>query len=803
MIRLITRIALPFLFFTPALHAQLMQVTSGSTPPYNDLPELIRQHLTGAGVDILNVEFFGEPAAVGYFTSGDSAVGLHRGLLMTTGSAESQGGAFGTIGAADVGAEFATTDNGIFESDSMLSQLVGATLRDLNRYRITFRPRGDSIRFRYVFASEEYPEYACSPYNDVFGFFLDGPHPDSTTPYQNFNIALVPGTNLPVAINNLHPSNPVYPNCPPFNAQFYHDNNQSNIQPTYDGFTDIFVAEAKVVPCAVYQMTLAIADASDGVYDSAVFLEANSFGGEPDIAASFAPGDNVMPENALADTVSLSFGNIPDNLLPLTVTIGGAAQNGVDFQWVDSIAVIASSDTVLYFHFQPIPDTLTEGLESITLTVSADSSCFTRTFTLYIADPDSGFKPEEIVFLAGGAATLNVSPTFLSGTSWTFSNETDVSIDPANTLVSSEINVDILLANLDDVSLLESVCVNINHTWLDDLNLYLHAPNNRFVELSTDNGGNGDHYTATCFSPSATVPINFPGPFAPASAAPFTGTFQPEGEWTDILNTPLSGAWKLGVIDDNSGFTGMLLDWSITFSGETVGAFKYQWSTGDITSEVVVTQPGTYKVTVTNAVSAFEKTFIVLPECPYSSLHLAVCPGETVVFDSLVLDENNPNGLVTYDLPGDCDSSVLVSLSFFPPAFDSIDAVIQEGQVFEFGGQMLTTPGDYSLVLTTVNGCDSTVYLHLDVITGTNSPLEQSLRIQPNPAQDRAQVSWDNNVVVSRIRVFDTAGNLMFEMQPAPGAAQATVEMVAWPGGIYFVAFEDERGVALRRLVKL
>lgn len=804
MIHIFIRLALPVFFLAAhSLQAQLMQVTNANTPPYNDMTELIRQHLTGAGVDILNVEFLGEPAAVGYFTGGDQAIGLTRGILMTTGSAESQSGVFGTIGAEETGSDFASTDNLISEPDPILGQLVGANIRDLNRYRITFRPRSDSIRFRYVFASEEYPEYACSPYNDVFGFFLSGPHPDSVSPYQNFNLALVPGTNLPVAINNIHPVNTIYAPCPALNAQFYHDNNQSNDQPTYDGYTDVFVAEAAVVPCAVYQMTLAIADVADGVFDSAVFLEANSFGGEPDIAASFTSGDNIIPENAQADTVSLSFSNIPVNLLPLSVIIGGVAQNGVDFQLVDSIAAISSSDTILYFLFQPIVDSLNEDLETITLTVSADSTCFTRTFNLYIADPDSVFKPEEIVFLVGGTATIGVSPTSLSASSWTFSNETDLSISTVDSMVQSEIGIDVLFSTFNNIDLLESVCLNIAHTWVDDLDLFLFAPNDHFVELSTDNGGGGDNYTATCFAPSATLPINYPGPYAPASAAPFSGTYKPEGVWADILNTPVNGVWKLGIIDDNVGFTGTLLDWSITFSGEKIGAFQYKWSSGETTAELIVTQPGTYTVTVTNAVSTFEKTFIVLPECPYSTLSLLACPGESLVFDSLVLDEANPTGLVTYDLPGDCDSSVFVSLSFLPPAFDSLSAVIQEGQTFEFGNQILTQPGDYSVVLTSVNGCDSIVYLHLDVITATSSPLEQSLRIQPNPAQNLVLINWDKNVVVNRIRVFDTAGNLMMEAQPATNGTQATVEIATWPTGIYLLVMEDTAGVALRRLVKL
>src|SRR5690606_35737285 len=111
-----------------------------------------------------------------------------------------------------------------------------------------------------------------------------------------------------------------------------------------------------------------------------------------------------------------------------------------------------------------------------------------------------------------------------------------------------------------------SVCINIEHNWLDDLDLYLVAPSGAFMELSTDNGSNGDDYINTCFTPNATVPITYINP--PASGAPYTGDFIPEGLWEDlwaVAENPTNGTWRLLCIDDAMGFVGTLLDWTITF----------------------------------------------------------------------------------------------------------------------------------------------------------------------------------------------------------------------------------------------
>jgi PKD domain len=84
------------------------------------------------------------------------------------------------------------------------------------------------------------------------------------------NIAQIPNTNLPVAINTLNQFD---------NTQFF-INNASGASVQYDAFTTPLWAVANVIPGETYHIRIAIADAGDGVYDSGVFLSIESLDGD-------------------------------------------------------------------------------------------------------------------------------------------------------------------------------------------------------------------------------------------------------------------------------------------------------------------------------------------------------------------------------------------------------------------------------------------------------------------------------------------------------------------------------------------
>ncbi len=569
--------------------AQLLEVTNA--PPITP-QNLITNIFLGEGVEVLNVTYQGSNNAVGFFKNGQNAVGMERGIVMTTGRAVTQGFSFGV---AEPGNVQASVDNFSTAMDPDMQAIAGgAPIFNVAKYTITFIPIADTLRFRYAFASEEYPEFVCSEFNDIFGFFISGPGING--PYENnaINIARIPGTDLPVTINNVNSglvgASGILENCmPPLGSlaygQYYNNNEGSGNMPVYDGITDVFTAEAVVQPCQVYTIKLVICDVSDAVYDSGVFLEAKSFGtGSLNVDVATLSLDGSVAEGCASGRITFSLPNPVESNYYIDYRLLGSAVNGIDYERLPDSIFIPAGQTSVSMDIVALEDGLPEGTETLLIDVQRDA-CNRDTFLIAIRDnplikPDLG---RDTVVCAGSPVQLDGTVPIALPPLPSFSNTNNTVIQPTNVPVFSNINVVGVAPNTLGPAVLRSVCLDsISHPWIDDLDIFLITPGGRFLELTTDNGGNGgnglgmDHYIGTCFTPDAAVRINFPGPFAPPSAVPFTGEWLPEGEWNDIWGGPVNGQWRLQLIDDTNGATGTLHSWTITFN--RIYDIGYQWS---------------------------------------------------------------------------------------------------------------------------------------------------------------------------------------------------------------------------------
>lgn len=276
-----------FSFFTYVLKSQ---ITGTCLNPY-DTPESLVDILVGDGVEFFNATFSGFDCSAGYF-DGISNIGFASGLVMATNGVDAI-----TPGQFGFGGGGAGVDNDLV--DQLIE--VGALNTNLNNLIVLefdFIPTSDVVTFNYVFASEEYPSFTCSQYNDIFGFFLSGPGINGPFTNNAVNIALVPDpnnigvfTNTPVIINTVNSgvASGSYPesNCADIDPNwqdysFFFTDNEVEESLAYPGFVSLY-ATANVVACDTFHMKLAIADVADGGVNSAVFLQENSFNSPPPI----------------------------------------------------------------------------------------------------------------------------------------------------------------------------------------------------------------------------------------------------------------------------------------------------------------------------------------------------------------------------------------------------------------------------------------------------------------------------------------------------------------------------------------
>jgi hypothetical protein len=208
-----------------------------------------------SGIVVHSATYSGVNAASGTFSAGGSIVGIENGILLTSGDV--------SIAPGPNNADGAGIPN-FAPGNSQLEALVpGGETYDASVLTIVFTPTGNEVRFSYVFASEEYNEYVGSPFNDIFAFFVGAT-----------NYARIPGTNTPVAINNV---NCGFGGHPPTNCSFYIDNENGALNTQFDGMTTVLTFTAPVNPGVQNTIRLAIADVSDPILDSAVFLLGGSF----------------------------------------------------------------------------------------------------------------------------------------------------------------------------------------------------------------------------------------------------------------------------------------------------------------------------------------------------------------------------------------------------------------------------------------------------------------------------------------------------------------------------------------------
>lgn len=202
-----------------------------------------------------------------------------------------------------------------------------------------------------------------------------------------------------------------------------------------------------------------------------------------------------------------------------------------------------------------------------------------------------------------------------------------------------------------------SVNFNITHTWDSDLSLFLRAPNNQVLNLVNRRGGSGDNFVNTTINSTSTNLLS-------AAAAPFTGTYAPDGAlgapaptgytvtattFAPLYNTTaLNGNWTFAARDNAGGDVGTITSWSLTLNysvpaGPPAG-WTFLWTPAaglsSTTSNPVAASPSstrTYTVLGTapngcNTSAAVTITVYQLPAVVTQPSNTTVCAGAQATF---------------------------------------------------------------------------------------------------------------------------------------------------------------------------
>jgi hypothetical protein len=249
-------------------------------------PTAVVNALVGSGVSqVSNVVYSGNVAAIGVFSGFESAIAIDSGIVLSTGRADRVVGPNlntvnnqTTTNVTEQTTGFSSTPSS--NQDLEFRQATGLTnpnrtIYDRVSLSFNFVPNGDRVFFRYVFASEEYPEWVNSDFNDAFAFFINGQ-----------NCARVGSPLVPVSVNTINNTT---------NSSLFVNNVRTPTQQApynlfFDGFTKVLTCEAPVNPGVTNTIRLVIADVSDHSVDSAVFIRAGSFTTTPEVAIEDTSG---------------------------------------------------------------------------------------------------------------------------------------------------------------------------------------------------------------------------------------------------------------------------------------------------------------------------------------------------------------------------------------------------------------------------------------------------------------------------------------------------------------------------------
>lgn len=434
------------------LYAQNITVTSavGQSPA-----TFIQNNLLGGGVYVFNAKYANSQspittAGIGTFTAnGYQGLSMQNGIVMTTGDI--------TVAEGPNNGGYVSSPAGNY-SDPEMAVVATSDINGCSTLDFDFVSLSNSVSFQYCFGSEEYPEWVCSDYNDVFAFFLTGPDP-ITGEEVTRNIAIIPGTDtiyppngIAVAINSVNPgqaggSGGSGQGCYYDYTNYYIENLEGNDGVQYDGMTNKMQAGASIVPCQVYHMHISVCNVGDNSYDSGVFLEGGSFTA-PTQAIGLSRSGIMALHGSCPFSVPLTLGETDFDEGTVHFSFGGTAVYGVDFVLTDENGVpfgdegMSIGNDTRNFVIHGLPDADLSQEKSIELYLatslcSAFPQLLTHDTMRFSLDRGGDVRLKEDTVITCSHACFEVGTELIYGTNVSYRWEPTTGIDDPYSLTST------------------------------------------------------------------------------------------------------------------------------------------------------------------------------------------------------------------------------------------------------------------------------------------------------------------------------------------------------------------------------
>jgi gliding motility-associated-like protein len=293
-------------------------------------------------------------------------------------------------------------------------------------------------------------------------------------------------------------------------------------------------------------------------------------------------------------------------------------------------------------------------------------------------------------------------------------------------------------STITSASQITSVCIDMEHSYLGDLELRLVSPNGQSIILKAYPGGGGTYLgcplddpatgpgvgRSYCFTPTATT-LLVNGPTSacgtPSSNSINAGNYQPVESFANLIGSTLNGNWSL-IVTDNLGIdNGYIFSWGINFDSSilpTDYSFTPTLDHAFWTPDPSIVSTSGQTITVTPTVSGSNcYTYNVVDNfgCTYSQqVCIDVTPGVVLTTNTasplivnnggngtFTLTGGTPNAIVTYNINGganqqvtlDVDGSATINISNITVNTTLTATLVAEQPVPTTGGVIAATGG--------------------------------------------------------------------------------------------------------------